>query len=133
MRMPQGLERASNDQIGIELFSSTVYLQMSVYFADRNLVGMSRWIRAQAEEERPIHPPSRLQQRRGKTPLPGPSGPTAHSPAGSTVPGPATRSDGSSLSRSVHAAWRPRSVQCRPILRRPLDQIPEQKPDIITA
>ena len=52
MRMPQELEEAFNDQIGMELSSSTAYLQMSAYFAGRNLLGMSRWMRAQAEEER---------------------------------------------------------------------------------
>lgn len=52
MRMPQELEEAFNDQIDMEMSSSTEYLQMSAYFADRNLVGMSRWMRAQAEEER---------------------------------------------------------------------------------
>lgn len=52
MRIPQELEEAFNNQIGMELSSSTAYLQMSAYFANRNLVGMSRWMRAQAEEER---------------------------------------------------------------------------------
>lgn len=52
MRMPDDLAVAFNRQIGMELASSVAYLQMSAYFAERNLVGMSRWMRAQAEEER---------------------------------------------------------------------------------
>lgn len=52
MRMSQELEKAFNDQINMELASSAAYLQMSAYFAERNLNGMSRWMRAQAEEER---------------------------------------------------------------------------------
>lgn len=52
MRMPEELERAFNDQVNMELASSMAYLQMAVYFSDRNLTGMSAWMRAQAEEER---------------------------------------------------------------------------------
>lgn len=50
--MSQELERAFNEQIDVELSSSLAYLQMSAYFADRNLNGMSSWMRAQADEER---------------------------------------------------------------------------------
>ena len=52
MRMPEKLERAFNDQVDMELYSSAAYLQMAIYFSDCNLTGMSDWMRAQAEEER---------------------------------------------------------------------------------
>jgi ferritin len=52
MRMPPELEEAFNRQVTMELASATAYLQMSVYFADQNLLGMSTWMRAQADEER---------------------------------------------------------------------------------
>jgi ferritin len=52
MRMPEELEAAFNDQVTMELHASTAYLQMAAYFSDRNLSGMSRWMRAQADEER---------------------------------------------------------------------------------
>ena len=52
MKMPQELENAFNEQIDVELSSSLAYLQMAAYFADRNLTGMSSWMRAQADEER---------------------------------------------------------------------------------
>lgn len=52
MRMSKELEKAFNRQVDMELSSSTAYLQMAAYFSDRNLVGMSSWMRAQAEEER---------------------------------------------------------------------------------
>jgi ferritin len=52
MRMPDDLEAAFNRQVTMELTSATAYLQMAAFFADRNLVGMSAWMRAQAGEER---------------------------------------------------------------------------------
>jgi ferritin len=52
MKMPEKLEKAFNDQVTMELGSATAYLQMSAYFSYQNLDGMSRWMRAQAEEER---------------------------------------------------------------------------------
>jgi len=36
----------------MELTSATAYLQIAAFFSDRNLVGMSAWMRAQASEER---------------------------------------------------------------------------------
>ena len=36
----------------MELASAASYLQMAAYFSHQNLDGMSRWMRAQAEEER---------------------------------------------------------------------------------
>lgn len=50
--MPEELEKAFNSQIDMELSSSLAYLQMAAHFADKNLTGMSSWMRAQAEEER---------------------------------------------------------------------------------
>ncbi|MGH8945981.1 MAG: ferritin [Acidimicrobiia bacterium] len=50
--MSPKLEEAFNDQIDVELSSSISYLQMSAYFAEQNLNGMSGWMRVQAEEER---------------------------------------------------------------------------------
>ena len=52
MRMPEDLEAAFNRQVTMELTSATAYLQMAAFFAGRNLVGMSGWMRAQAGEER---------------------------------------------------------------------------------
>ncbi len=52
MRLPEKLEEAFNAQINRELSSSIAYLQMSAYFADRDLDGMASWMRAQSEEER---------------------------------------------------------------------------------
>jgi ferritin len=50
--MPEDLEAAFNRQVTMELSSATAYLQIAAFFADRNLVGMSTWMRRQAEEER---------------------------------------------------------------------------------
>ena len=52
MQMPEDLEAAFNRQVTMELGSATAYLQMAAFFSDRNLVGMSSWMRRQAEEER---------------------------------------------------------------------------------
>ncbi len=52
MKMQKDLETAFNGHVSMELASSMAYLQMSAYFAERNLTGMSRWMRNQAEEER---------------------------------------------------------------------------------
>ena len=52
MQMPEDLEAAFNRQVTMELGSATAYLQMAAYFSDKNLVGMSSWMRRQAEEER---------------------------------------------------------------------------------
>lgn len=50
--MPEELAQAFIRQIDMELASFIAYLQMSAYFADRNLTGMGGWMRSQAEEER---------------------------------------------------------------------------------
>lgn len=52
MKMPDGLEKAFNDQVTMELGSANAYLQMAAYLAHENLNGMSSWMRAQAAEER---------------------------------------------------------------------------------
>ncbi|MEN8191876.1 MAG: ferritin [Bacteroidota bacterium] len=45
------IEAALNNQLNKELFSSYLYLSMAAYFEDLNLVGMSKWMRLQADEE----------------------------------------------------------------------------------
>jgi ferritin len=46
------MEKALNEQVTMELASAISYLQMAAYFSHQNLDGMSRWMRAQSEEER---------------------------------------------------------------------------------
>ncbi|HPI97422.1 MAG TPA: ferritin [Synergistales bacterium] len=45
------IEKAINEQINAELFSAYIYKAMSAYFASENLMGMSRWMDIQSEEE----------------------------------------------------------------------------------
>jgi ferritin len=45
------MEKAINDQINAELYSSYLYLSMSAYFSDHSLDGFAHWMRAQAQEE----------------------------------------------------------------------------------
>lgn len=45
------MEKAINDQINWELYSSYLYLSMSAYFESVNLKGFSNWMRIQAMEE----------------------------------------------------------------------------------
>ncbi|MGH8950126.1 MAG: ferritin [Acidimicrobiia bacterium] len=52
MKLPVEMETALNAQVTMELASASAYLQMAAYFSHQNLDGMSRWMRAQAEEER---------------------------------------------------------------------------------
>ncbi|MFP3915678.1 MAG: ferritin [Actinomycetota bacterium] len=52
MQMPEDLEKAFNSQVTMELASSVAYLQMSTYFSEQNLTGMSRWMLSQSAEER---------------------------------------------------------------------------------
>jgi ferritin len=49
--MNERVQKAFNDQINEELFSSYVYLAMSAHFEERNLEGFANWMRHQAEEE----------------------------------------------------------------------------------
>ena len=52
MKLNEEMEKALNAQVTMELASAASYLQMAAYFSHQNLDGMSRWMRAQAEEER---------------------------------------------------------------------------------
>lgn len=45
------IEKALNEQINEEMFSSYLYLSMSAYFADMNLNGFANWMRVQSQEE----------------------------------------------------------------------------------
>lgn len=45
------MEKALNDQINAELFSSYLYLSMAAFFEDQNLPGSATWMRAQGQEE----------------------------------------------------------------------------------
>ncbi|MBC8412430.1 MAG: ferritin [Nitrospira sp.] len=47
----QNMEKAINDQINAEIYSSYLYLSMSAYFDSINLKGCSHWMRIQAMEE----------------------------------------------------------------------------------
>ncbi|WP_349827784.1 ferritin [Brevibacterium litoralis] len=51
MKITPALATALEDQITLELSASIVYLQLAVHLEDQDLTGMSRWMRAQAEEE----------------------------------------------------------------------------------
>jgi ferritin len=46
------MQKAINDQINKELFSSYLYLSMAAYFEDGNLPGFAKWMYMQADEER---------------------------------------------------------------------------------
>ncbi len=45
------MEKALNDQITAEFYSSYLYLSMSAWFASENLMGMAHWMGLQAKEE----------------------------------------------------------------------------------
>lgn len=45
------LERALNDQLNAEFFSSYLYLSLSAHFQRDNLDGFATWMRSQAQEE----------------------------------------------------------------------------------
>jgi ferritin len=45
------IEKAMNEQINAEFFSSYLYLSMSCYFADKGLPGAANWMPMQAQEE----------------------------------------------------------------------------------
>ena len=49
--MNQRVEKAFNDQINEELFSSYMYLAMAAHFRAANLDGFASWMRHQADEE----------------------------------------------------------------------------------
>lgn len=50
MLLPE-VEDALNEQLNRELYSSYLYLSMSVYFESVNLKGFASWMRAQSKEE----------------------------------------------------------------------------------
>ena len=45
------IEKATNKQMNLELYSSYIYLSMSAYFAGKNLDGFAHWMKLQAQEE----------------------------------------------------------------------------------
>lgn len=49
--LSEKMEKALNDQINAELYSSYLYLSMAAYFEDQNLAGSAGWMRVQAQEE----------------------------------------------------------------------------------
>src|SRR5512141_504708 len=46
------MQKAINEQINKELYSSYLYLSMAAYFESRNLPGFAKWMYVQADEER---------------------------------------------------------------------------------
>ncbi len=50
--MDKKIEKAFNDHLNAEFFSSYLYLSMANYFAAASLEGMSAWMRIQTDEER---------------------------------------------------------------------------------
>lgn len=46
------MQKAINEQINKELYSSYLYLSMAAYFEDQNLSGFARWMYVQTGEER---------------------------------------------------------------------------------
>jgi ferritin len=46
------MQKAINEQINKELYSSYLYLAMAAYFEDKNLPGFAKWMRVQEGEER---------------------------------------------------------------------------------
>ncbi|MFA5119292.1 MAG: ferritin [Candidatus Omnitrophota bacterium] len=51
MKINSKVEKAINNQINKELYSSYLYLAMSAYFESVNLRGFAHWVRLQAKEE----------------------------------------------------------------------------------
>ena len=49
--MNENLVKAFNAQVNAEMWSSNLYLSMSVYFAQSGYTGMASWMRAQSKEE----------------------------------------------------------------------------------
>lgn len=45
------MEKALNEQINAEIYSSYLYLSMAAFFKDQNLNGFGRWMEVQAQEE----------------------------------------------------------------------------------
>lgn len=51
MKINSKVEKAINNQINKELYSSYLYLAMAAYFESVNLRGFAHWVRLQAKEE----------------------------------------------------------------------------------
>ncbi len=49
--LSEKMQAAMNKQINAELHSAYIYLSMSAYFEDKNLLGFAHWMRLQANEE----------------------------------------------------------------------------------
>jgi ferritin len=49
--LPEKVEKALNDQMNAELYSSYLYLSMSAYFKSMSLDGFANWMYCQAQEE----------------------------------------------------------------------------------
>ena len=49
--LSEKMEKALNEQVNAEMYSSYLYLSMSAYFADKNLPGSASWMKIQALEE----------------------------------------------------------------------------------
>ncbi len=47
----QKIQKALNEQLNAEFYSSYFYLSMSAYFESKDLQGFSQWFRLQADEE----------------------------------------------------------------------------------
>lgn len=47
----KNVQKAMNEQINAELYSSYLYLSMSAHFSSVNLNGFANWMRVQAQEE----------------------------------------------------------------------------------
>ncbi len=45
------VEKALNDQVNAEMYSSYLYLSMSAYYESIDLPGFAQWMKAQAQEE----------------------------------------------------------------------------------
>ena len=55
MALSSELEKALNQQLNGEYYSSYLYLQMAANFEQEDLPGMSSWMRTQASKEREVH------------------------------------------------------------------------------
>lgn len=49
--LSEKMQKALNDQINAEMYSSYLYLAIAAYFEDANLPGFAHWMRLQADEE----------------------------------------------------------------------------------
>ncbi|MFW5870503.1 MAG: ferritin [Candidatus Sumerlaeota bacterium] len=49
--LKEKMEKALNEQVNKELFSSYLYMSMVGYFEDKGLEGMASWMRSQTQEE----------------------------------------------------------------------------------